>query len=354
MRSAFLSRLITLGLCATLAGCGYFIPPVKNSPRYNEVIGEPRHPELNPSGGAAAAPVTDVAQANLYPPVSDATRMEAQAAMTAPPAVPVVNDVPMMARHVPEENASANENSGYPVLNSVPASPATEDREAAARLARVRAQLEDERTAAGMQKTQLNHDAAAEPSLVPVDNGGAVPPPDPVVVAPVAPPAADVAPMPAPVSVPMKPQAEAMPITNTAPTISSALPPPLPLLAAPPQPAPQAITYYAPAQTAPTPVALGTIPQAPVPMAAAAPVQEPIILHPPQASAAPAPSAVPYSSQNYAAAQAATAQPLPQAAAGGFNPLEGATSSGNNYTGSSVYGSTGYLPASRYAHQRDY
>lgn len=357
-----LSRLVSLALCSALVGCGYFIPPDKSVPRYNSVNGDARRPELNPAPGQAPVPTPEsdaspaltgmpqVAQAPAMPPmpaypaVSPETQARADAMMANPAPAPIASSE-SIARRVPEENATASNNS-YPPLNSVPPASSV-DHDAAARLARVRAQLEQERNSANTDKNQLVRDAAAEPSLMPAANTGApvpvsaVAPPDPIVSAPIAPPVeTNPAPMAASAPVITPPPPAATPI-RPAPVpssyISSSLPPPPPALNASMPPAPES---------------LGSIPVATAPSSVtyyppAAPVQEPIVLRAPQQPANTA-NAAPFSTPSYVTPMSST-QAMPQAAAGGFNPLDGASSTASST--SNIYSSSGYLPASRYANR---
>lgn len=158
-------------LTAGLAGCAWFIPPEKSTPRYNTVMGEPRRPELNPASGtvpvlpsADVAPVPAVtAQGNMSPP-------SVQVPQAGMPTMEAADSdgaqAGALARRVPLENANtaAMAGSGYPSLNSVPPSPAMADPDAAGRLARVRAQLEQEREDAAAQRTRLNADAVSDSS----------------------------------------------------------------------------------------------------------------------------------------------------------------------------------------------
>ena len=355
-------------VCATLTQCAWFIPQEKSSPRYNEVIGQPRRPELNPAAGQTPPPspssdakTQTVAMASLpapvvvapaasvaaappvaaFPPVSPETQARADTVM-ARDVPPPVTASPELSRRVPVENAGIGGNvvvaqNSYPALNSVPTSPAVSDAESAARLARVRAQLEQERAAANAERTQLKNDAAAQPSMLPSGGTNAtVAPPEPVVVAPIPAPSLTA---PAIQPLPVQPSV-------TYPRSSSFLPP-APLAST--ADASRYVPQVNPAISAPVPnvgVSNNGAFAIPVsPQAMSAPMQEPIVLRPPQAVAMAAPNPVTASNvTNYAA------QTMAPAVSGGFNPLEGSSAPATAYAPS--YSTNGYLPPSRYAQRR--
>lgn len=204
-------------LCVAVSGCAWFIPPEKNAPRYNTVIGELRRPEGNytaptPTVAVPSAPVVNVAPIESQP---------------LPP--PVYEPV---ARHVPVENPS------YPSLTTVPTvSNAEQDAE---RLARVREQLERDRAAVAYEKSQVRQEAIAESTT-----RAPLPAPTPVVPRP-----AMIEPLPTPsVSVPMGNVSVAPPRYVPPPVVST----PAPSVALPqPMPAP----VYAPSIPAQEPIVL--------------------------------------------------------------------------------------------------
>jgi hypothetical protein len=320
----------SLVVCTTLTQCAWFIPAEKSVPRYNKVIGEPRRPELNAVGGGAAlvpavaegqmqplaadAPPAPSAAAPVYPPVSDATKVRADEIVSRDVPPPLAASTESV-RRTPAENLSAGglavAASAYPVLNSIPPS-ASVDPQSAARLDRVRAQLEQERSATNAQRLQLGSDAAAEPSLL-RDT------PNPALSVPVPP--------------------------TVTPSGSSSLPlPPAPLARA------EGMSRYVPQAVPSIPSPVSSAPVAtnqrfaisPVPQRVEMPVQEPIIL---RAPAAIAPAAVAVGGEAKSSASS-----MPPAMPGGFNPLAGATAmpASQNYSASS------YLPPSRYTQRRIY
>lgn len=249
------SALVVLTLCTTLTSCAWIIPPEKNAPRYNTVMGDSRRPALNPDAGAVAPSVAvadpvpyAMPQPQTYPDMAVTTPMAPQESV----------------RQLPPENGPTNNYyGGYPALNSVPPSPTQMDQEAAIRMARVRAQLEQERAFAHQQRSQLNSAAAADSSWITPNY---------------APPASMQAPY-APL-------------------------PPAPSVAVPMSAAPQT---YVPPQA---PSYLPPLPQAPVAL---------------RAPQMPMPPASPPTYPRYTdpGARAVAAQPLQPPAQGSFDPLSG-------------------------------
>lgn len=307
MRLPSFRRVVLPLVAVTIAsGCAFIIPDNPSDPRYNTVLGERRMPEQNKSmgsgGGATSAPVPAVQQQALppqssmnLPPVDDATRRIAEQ---------------RMGRAIPAENSS------YPVLSEMPPAPITTGDDAAtARLAKVRAALEQDRAAANAAKTRLVTDAAAEPSMLselPPTNG-VVPPPMPVHSAPVPPPAGP-APM---VSAPMAMQPVNVPPAAHVRSIAD-LPPPPPVYAS------------APAAMAPAPMATPSIAAPTMPPTAA-----PIMMDRVPMGGAPAPM---------------MAAPAPQMA-GSFDPMAGAPPIVLTPP-PGMMGSGSYLPSSRYSYRR--
>lgn len=288
--------LLALGLAAS---CSYLIPEDESEPRYNSVMGGRRMPQENASSmaGDQGAPVEAIqSSSNMpnLPPVSASTMAEANARMASSRSVPVENE--------------------YPELSAIPPAPAASGAGSTAdRLAQVRAELERDRVQAGMARSQLAADAAAEPSMLSnlPPSGGTAPAPMPVVAAPLPAPA----PAPMPVAV--------VPVATPTPAPMIALPPPMPVYAAP------------------APINMDAAPMAAAPVAAA-PAMEPIMLRPPVGAApAPAPAFVPTPAPTYAP------QPMAPAMSGGFDPMAGTVT-----TGTRGYSSTGYLPPSRYTGRR--
>jgi hypothetical protein len=304
--------MVTVTLLASLPACSLLIPENPSTPRYNSVLGAPRAPELNPAAARSMSPTSSAAPANApsFPPVDPATEARAAQIMAAQSAAPTesvaVSDLGS-ARQRPSENGQPMMVAGnYPDLHSVPPKPTDN---AQARLDKVRAELEAERTGADNARAKLSSDAAAEPSLI-----GTVPPPEPVNVAPVAPP------------------------PGTGPQSSGyiALPPPPPPLAS------SAGTPWdrsAPPQIASAPI--GGV----APALSANAAMEPIILRPPagMASAQASPFTRP------AAAPMAAQPAMAPALSGGFNPMADAAPSLRAPTS---YAS-GYLPPSRYTTRRN-
>lgn len=332
-----LSSLLALSVLST--GCAFLIPENPSTPRYNTVMGERRMPQENraalsgapasmPSMAPApmmqpepvmqeAAPMPPAVQAAPLPPVAQATP---QPAMDLPPVdattqriadARLAAEAKAQGRAVPSENIQLAGN--YPALSNVPPAPVMQGEQAASeRLAKVRTELEQQRTQTQAAKTQLERDAAAEPSMLselPSTNavsGGAP------ALAPM--PAAAAAPATAPTAVTVPPASQVR-------GGIADLPPPPPLKAGP---APAMAPAAAPGKGAQAPIQMDHLPMgaaAPAP-AAAAPMQtaglEPIQLRPP-----------------------------------GFDPMasgSGATQTAMAPTGGRMVNQ--FLPSSRYAYRR--
>lgn len=312
-----------LAMAATLCSCTLFIPENQSSPRYNTVVGAPRTPQLNPSGGGVGsnyvAPQSQLkkapeVQAAAFPPVDAVTDARAREIMAAdvPPPVAQANMRQTPIENQPGMQLAAN----YPDLHSIPPTPTTGVDGDAARLARVRAQLEAERNNADAARTQLSTDAAAEPSLL--NEPGVVPPPMPIN------------------SAPLPPQS-----SNTAyPSVIAQLPPPPPPIT---QSSGTAWDRAAPMSSTPPPyvAAAPTI----------APAMEPIILRAPGSNAEPAAAPrLAYSAPAPAAPVAGAA--MAPAMSGGFNPMANGDAIVLRAP-TSYAGGTAYLPNSRYATRRN-
>lgn len=324
-------RILSLVLmAASLPACSLLIPENPSAPRYNDVLGGPRRPALNPGGDAASAGPRAKAD---FPPVDPSTEARARdimasdvpppAAMAAP-MTPVATAQPAPAtggRQVPVENMTVA-SSNYPDLHTVPSPPpAGTD----TRMDAVRQQLEIERNAANGAATRLQGDAAAEPSLI------GVPLPEPVRASPNAVPVNTMPVVPTPV-----PAAEPQPIgvpqssNNPAPTANG-------YIALPPPPPPLNAGGSAPTSTA---FAIPTANPAPIGNAP----MEPITLRAPTGNVA---SAAPVALNYGAPSQAAPMAP----SASGFNPMDGAAPI--TLRAPTSYASGGnYLPPSRYATRR--
>ncbi len=297
-------------LAVTLCSCNLLIPENPSSPRYNSVLGQPRTPQLNPAGGPGpssnAAPMMQQAEApevnaTAFPPVDPATEARAREIMASDVPPPPMAAPQQNARQMPLENQPGMQVAGnYPELNNVPATPPMGANGDAARLARVRAQLEAERNGADAARNQLATDAAAEPSLLD-------------------------APMP---QAPLSPQSS---IGNGPGYIAQLPPPPPPLAQA------GGTTWDRNPSIASAPLS--------APSAQTASV-EPILLRAPGAQAQPAPSF------GFASAAPAPEMSMAPAMAGGFNPMAGSEPitlrAPTNYAGG-----TSYLPDSRYATRRN-
>lgn len=299
-----------LVMAGLLGACTLLIPENPSTPRYNSVLGPPRAPQKNPGGSPGAdlsprptAPV--VQQATAFPPVDSATQVRAQEILAAdvPPPVGMAD----MGRRMPSENqgdAMQMAASDYPSLHSVPPAPPTGTPDSdAARLARIRAQLEADQRAADAAKARLATDAAAEPSLL------NTPP---------------IQPVPGPQS-----------MSRPAAGGSIALPPPPPPLAQ----AGGTAWDRNPAMAGSPPPSFAAAPMS-------APAMEPIVLRPPSAAASPG---LGYASPAPAAAPAPAMAP---AMAGGFNPMAG-TEPITLRPPTSYAGGTAYLPNSRYSTRRN-
>lgn len=297
-------------LALSLSACNLLIPENPSAARYNKVLGAPRAPELNPgnaSGGERRSqaplrgPETAQAPQAAFPPVSPETEMRAQEIVAAdvppPPGAAPLRQMPNENQAPPMQMAG-----NYPDLTTVPPTPPMGAESDAARLARVRAQLEADRAEAAGAKARLATDAAAEPSLLNE-------------------------PMPAPITpAPMPPQSY-----NTPPNAGyiAQLPPPPPPMN----------------QSAGTAWDRSASPIAPPVVASAAPAMEPIVLRPPTAAAsAPAAPNFGYS----APVQASNMAPAMQ---GGFNPMAGGDPIVLRAP-TSYAGGTNYLPESRYTARR--
>lgn len=344
-----ISTLLTLSLSA--GGCAFLIPDNPSTPRYNTLLGERRMPKENAgmmkNGAAPAAvpsapivPPEPMVQAAPLPPVANAAPAAApEPSMALPPVDPqtqriadaqLADAAQAQGRSVPAENLQLASND-YPVLSEVPpAPPVSGDASAAQRLSNVRRELEQQRTLTEQAKTQLERDAAAEPSMLSeLPN-----------------PSASSASVPAPLATPALHAAPVVSSPNRG--IADLPPPPPPLKAAPaPMPAP------APAPGAQAPIPMDQLPMgqaapppaAPLPIASAPAAPAPMPLSVAPAPAAPSP------------AQTAGLAPIqlrpPGSAPQGFDPM--ADSSGP--VGRSVsYASTqpvgNFLPPSRYAYRR--
>jgi hypothetical protein len=234
------------------------------------------------------------------PPVDASTQRIADARLAA--------EAKAQGRAVPSENMQLAGN--YPTLSNVPPAPVMQGEQAASeRLAKVRTELEQQRVQTQAAKTQLERDAAAEPSMLSE--------------LPSARAASGTTPAPAPMAAPAAPAAVSVPPASQVRGGIADLPPPLPLNAAP-----------APA---------------PVPAAAPAPgkgAQAPIQMdHLPMGTAAPAPVV-------NAPMQTAGLEPI-QLRPPGFDPM----ASGSGATQTAMAPSSGrmgnqFLPASRYAYRR--
>jgi hypothetical protein len=164
-------------LAVTLCSCNLLIPENPSAPRYNSVLGGPRAPALNPAGSGAsgagnAAPASPATGLTALTPASAAAPVAAMAkapgdeivAADVPPPAPLADQ---QARRVPVENQlGAQLAANYPDLGAIPPTPPLGDQGDAARLARIRAQLEADSRDAAAARNQLNRDAAAEPSLL--------------------------------------------------------------------------------------------------------------------------------------------------------------------------------------------
>lgn len=288
--------------CTALGACNLIIPENPSTPRYNTVVGEVRKPEQNPGGSPArrAAPARMAPQSAAFPPVDPATEARAQEIMASDVPPPMMAAPAMAGRQMPvENNGTQMAASDYPNLHQIPATAPEPD--AAARLARVRAQLEADRAAAGNDARRLATDAAAEPSLLNE-------------------------PVPAPIT-PMAPQ-------------SSYTPPAPGMIALPPPPPPLAQSAGTAWDRSAAPMAVASAPMSSPPL-------EPIVLRAPGASVPNDPS--PF---GYSAPAAAPAPSMSPAMAGGFNPMAG-TEPITLRPPTTFAGSTSYLPNSRYATRRN-
>jgi hypothetical protein len=259
MRLRFITKRLypILILPLALASCAYFIPENPNTPRYNQVMGE-RHPPQENIGSmragqqSASAPVEPIYAEPIatapvtgpddgyqppagLPPVDAQTKAIAQQRMqTAQNESTVIDRInpwssgaqPGEQRMVPMENQPAVNNGDYPVLNEVP--PAPSSSADAARLAKVRQQLEHDRLQSEVTTTKTLRDAQSDPSMLapmPEPTSSTVPAPDPVSSAPLPPPINMDSYNTAPVNVPPM---------NQVRSIASLPPPPAPLMAASP------------------------------------------------------------------------------------------------------------------------
>lgn len=308
-------------------GCAFLIPDNPSTPRYNSVIGERRVPKENmgmlKNGGAPAMspgmPMTapePMVQATPLPPVAAAPSTGAPEPIMALPPVDaqtqriadarLADEARQQGRSVPAENMQLA-SSDYPILSDVPpAPPVSGDASAAERLGNVRRELEQQRVVSEQAKTQLERDAAAEPSML----------------SDLPSPASSAAPTPTPtMNVPASPVHRGI----------ADLPPPPPLSAAP-APVPAMV---------PGAGAQAPIPMDQLPMGQAAP---------PPASAPIALTAVPPPMQT---AALAPIQLRPPGSAGqGFDPISANGSSPRtmSYAASQPVGN--FLPTSRYAYRR--
>jgi hypothetical protein len=262
-------------LTLTLGACSWILPDDTSAPRYNGVSGERHVPKLNPqstqgsqnntpsaadtTADTTTAADTTVADNPNFPPVDAVTKARAeQEISSAPLAEPVAAPAPTSSaasspstapslpsatlsgdRHVPVENSAPTltvSQNTYPDLATVPPRPAISgDDSAAARLSKVRTQLENDRTNADAAKDQLSHDAASEPSMLqnPPELTGTVPPPMPVTQAPIAPPVSITPPPSRSAPAPMQTPA---PQTSNAPHPGVIAQAPFPVFAPPPPP----------------------------------------------------------------------------------------------------------------------
>lgn len=327
--SNFLPICGALSVLVFLCGCSYLIPDNPSAPRYNTVAGERHRPQLNGNGGqpasesapapaprpqsmmAPAAPVTPVASAPWPAP---APASEPQTLAYNSPQFPPVDPrtqarADQIMRQVPAENLAANS-----VFSTVPPRPEMNGNASdAQRMENARRQLEQDRTNANTARDQLSRDAASEPSMLRPPPEGTVPPPAPVSVNPLAPPANGL------------PPTSALWSAQTASTMQ-------PGYIAVPQ-----NSSFAP------PMPTGNIPQ-PMPAPAGGSWManngglEPIVLRPPASMSAPLPVSGP------TRLQSRNPQTMPPVASGGFNPMASGVPANNG----SSYASAGYLPDSRY------
>ena len=165
-------------MACTMSACALLIPENPSTPRYNDVLGGPRAPKLNPASAGrssmAPAPVRQQ-QASLHAPTVAAAPVPVQEIVsvdTSPPTgantpTGLIAEVPASVRAVPAGNQDPIQMAaGYPDLHSIPPTPTVGAGGDAERLARVRAQLEAERNGADAERQRLSTDAAAEPSLL--------------------------------------------------------------------------------------------------------------------------------------------------------------------------------------------
>ena len=290
--------LPSLLLAVALCSCSLLIPDNPSAPRYNTVIGGSRRPEMNPpaSGGDVQSHNMGTSAATAVVKNDDENTPQPMAA--APTEQVVASDVPppsgmSSGRQAPAENGIAVAGD-YPSLQQVP--PSTTDPKEAARLNAVRAQLESDRNTAQGDRSRLNNDAVAEPSLIGIQP-------------------------PAPVS---QPQPSMLPPQSMmTPNGSVALPPPPPPLA----------SNTVSTSSGYNPMAYRAMPS--MQNASLAP----ITLHPPSANSTPLPPpqlsytpSLPLPSGN--------SQAMAPATNDGFNPM----------AGTGTYASNGsYLPDSRYS-----
>lgn len=276
-----------------LSGCRFLIPEDPSAPRYNTVLGGKRVPERNrevPPGPSSQAPSSyTTSSAASYS--SGARQSPAYAAPVEPAQergfwdrmafwrsddTPSAPPPPAAAapRQMPVENASmlasssaypaatpayqaspayatpsyTSNSNAYPQLSTVPPRPDAD----AARLSAVRAQLEQERMAAGSASANLSAAAAAEPSLLapmpePVAVSSLPPPPQPMISSP-PPPTYQPAPAPATAMEPIRLRPPVPEPTSQAPAYN----------VAPQAMAPAAAGSFNPMASAPAPGYYGT------------------------------------------------------------------------------------------------
>lgn len=289
-----------------LAGCAYVIPPDKNAPRYNTVLGPRYVPSLNvsslsPQAVTQAASSRADAQTLSLPPVDAATRMKASA---------------LQGRQIPPENLPFQVGAaGYPPIDSVPPRPALAGPQSArTRLTETKDALTQDRAIAAERAETLARDAAAEPSMLPLAQPLAATPP--------------ASPEPAPLVAP----ATVVPLPESAPAM-------------PEKPS---------ATLAPAPVANAT---ATAPAAEAFSAPEPLTQ-----VAAPAVEKPQEAATSKAAVSTVTQEVVDQKSSGAFDPLSVAdeakiapviSSSTGKTLPSTSYVTERYIPTSRYAGQRD-